>query len=93
MRSRYSAYVLLLEDYLLHTWHPETRPTTLNLSESVNRKWLGLSIKRVENTGKHTAIVAFIARYKDGGGKAERLQEISNFILLDRWYYHRWSLF
>ena len=26
MRSRYSAYVLSLESYLLHSWHPDTRP-------------------------------------------------------------------
>ena len=29
MRSRYSAYVLKLEDYLLATWHPDTRPRQL----------------------------------------------------------------
>jgi SEC-C motif-containing protein len=32
MRSRYSAYVLKREDYLLATWHPSTRPANLKLA-------------------------------------------------------------
>ena len=30
MRSRYTAYVLRREDYLLQTWHPETCPVRSN---------------------------------------------------------------
>ncbi|MQM32004.1 MAG: hypothetical protein CRU78_16430, partial [Candidatus Accumulibacter phosphatis] len=30
MRSRYSAYVLAIEAYLLSTWHPSTRPTQID---------------------------------------------------------------
>ncbi len=87
MRSRYSAYALRLEQYLLDTWHPETRPTSLNLADDINRKWLGLTIKQAETATEKSATVEFIARFKDGGNKAERLHEVSNFILLDRWYY------
>ena len=29
MRSRYAAYVLKLDAYLLATWHPSTRPREL----------------------------------------------------------------
>ncbi len=87
MRSRYTAYVLRLEDYLLKTWHPETRPDTLNLTEDPPTKWLGLQVKRAENTGETTATVEFIARYKVTG-KAERLHELSQFIRMEnRWYY------
>ena len=32
MRSRYSAYVLGLEVYLLATWHVSTRPAVLDLA-------------------------------------------------------------
>lgn len=86
MRSRYSAYVLKLEDYLLATWHLETRPQLLNLDDEPI-KWLGLDVKRSETQGE-TAIVEFVARYRIGGGKAERLHEISQFKLLDgRWHY------
>lgn len=87
MRSRYSAYVLGLESYLLTTWHPNTRPATLNLNDDVATKWLGLTVKRFENTSETTAIVEFIARYKIGGQQAQRMHETSLFELLDRWYY------
>lgn len=87
MRSRYSAYVLGLEPYLLATWHPDTRPAALKLNEDDATKWLGLSIKRFEKTSQTTAIVEFVACYKVGGHKAERLHEVSQFVLTDRWYY------
>ncbi len=87
MRSRYTAFVLGLEDYLIKTWHPITRPTQLNLAEDPPTKWLGLQIKYAENTSETTATVEFVARYKIAG-KAERLHEISQFELVDgRWYY------
>ena len=77
----------MLEDYLLSTWHADNRPAALNLNNDLSRKWLGLTIQRAESTGEDMAVVEFIARYKDGGSKAERLHEVSNFVLLDRWYY------
>jgi SEC-C motif domain protein len=87
MRSRYTAFVLGLEDYLLATWHPKTRPATLNLADDPPTKWLGLQIKRAENTSDTTAIVEFVARYKVAG-KATRLHETSQFERIDgRWYY------
>ncbi len=86
MRSRYSAYMLRLEPYLLATWHPDTRPDTLDLSQD-NMKWLGLKVIRAETTSPTTAIVEFIARYKIGGMRAERLHEISEFVYTDAWYY------
>lgn len=87
MRSRYTAYVLKLESYLLQTWHPETRPASLELAEDRQTKWLGLEVKRSESTGENTAVVEFVARYKVNG-KAEQLHEISNFINIDqKWYY------
>ncbi|ADI30045.1 YchJ family protein [Methylotenera versatilis] len=87
MRSRYTAFVLQLEDYLLGTWHPETRPNSLGLAEDTPTKWLGLQIKRAENTSETTAVVEFVARYKIAG-KAKKLHEISQFERIDgRWYY------
>jgi SEC-C motif-containing protein len=85
MRSRYSAYVLGLEEYLLNTWHPNTRPKYLNLAND-RTKWLGLEVRRFEPNDDQ-AIVEFIARYKDNG-KAEKLHEISQFRrIARRWYY------
>ena len=87
MRSRYTAFVLQLEDYLINTWHSKTRPAALNLAEDPSIKWLGLQIKHAENTTETTATVEFIARYKVAG-KATRLHETSLFERIDgRWYY------
>lgn len=88
MRSRYSAYVLRLETYLLTTWHADTRPDALDLSQD-NMKWLGLKVLRTETTSPTTAIVEFIARYKVGGMRAERMHEISEFVYTDAWFYVR----
>ena len=86
MRSRYSAYVLGLEDYLLATWHASTRPAALNLAAEPRPKWLGLEIKASTQTGD-AATVEFVARCKLGG-RAQRMHEISRFVHEDgRWYY------
>jgi len=87
MRSRYTAYVLKLEPYLLRTWHPSTRPPSLGLAEDTETKWLGLQVKRHAKTDESIATVEFIARYKVAG-KGVRLHEISDFIKIDGlWYY------
>lgn len=87
MRSRYSAYTLKREDYLLATWHPGTRPASLELTGHPTRQWLGLTVKRHEQTGTDHAIVEFVARYKING-RAHRLHEISRFVREDeQWFY------
>jgi len=86
MRSRYSAYVQGDGDYLLATWHPSTRPPTLDLDPRV--RWLGLSVKRHAPAGPDAAVVEFVARHRIGGGSAARLHETSRFVRADgRWYY------
>lgn len=87
MRSRYTAYTLNRENYLLATWHHSTRPATLELANQPRHQWLGLAIKRHEQSAPDHAIVEFVARYKFNG-KAYRLHEISRFIREeDRWFY------
>ena len=86
MRSRYSAYVLGLSDYLLATWHSSTRPTTLE-PDPPGLKWLGLEVRRHVVADAEHASVEFVARSKLGG-RAHRLHEISRFVREDgRWYY------
>ena len=89
MRSRYTAYVLGLEDYLLATWHASTRPAGLGLAtQSPKPAWLGLAVKRHASPTPDTAIVEFVARLRMGGGRAERMHETSRFVREDgRWYY------
>ncbi|WP_198262840.1 YchJ family protein [sulfur-oxidizing endosymbiont of Gigantopelta aegis] len=90
MRSRYCAYVVQDESYLLNTWHPKTRPAILDLDTSVD-KWIGLKIlgselgQKADNTGT----VHFIARFKSNG-KAHKLEENSQFEKIDgRWFYRQ----
>lgn len=86
MRSRYSACVLGLEDYLLATWHASTRPGALDLASAALPKWLGLEIK-AHAESDDTATVEFVARCRVGG-RAQRLHEISRFVRDDgRWFY------
>ena len=86
MRSRYSAYVLKLEDYLLATWHPVTRPSELDLAAD-GTKWLGLEVRRYEMRDDSHATVEFVARYRIAG-RGHRLHEVSRFVREDgRWYY------
>ena len=79
MRSRYSAYVLKQENYLLATWHASTRPATLDLAAD-NSKWLGLEVRAHTQQGETHAKVEFIARYRVHG-RGHRLHEISAFTM------------
>ena len=86
MRSRYSAYVLGLEDYLLVTWHASTRPAALNLGAEAQAKWLGLDVK-AHSASDGAATVELVARCRVGG-RAQRLHEVSRFVREDgRWFY------
>lgn len=86
MRSRYSAFVMGNEPYLLATWQATQRPKSIAFER--NRKWLGLKIVDARITGENTAEVEFVARYRIGGGSAARLHERSRFVKEgDRWLY------
>lgn len=86
MRSRYSAYVRQDADYLRASWHPSTCPPQVEIDPCT--AWLGLTVQRVLQTGADSAEVAFLARYRIGGGSAVRMTEHSRFVREDgRWYY------
>ena len=89
MRSRYCAYVLKLEPYLLSTWHASTRPAALGLAAQIPApRWLGLEVRQHEENADDRAVVEFVARYRVGGGRAQRLHETSRFLREDgRWFY------
>ena len=85
MRSRYCAYVLGDERYLLATWHPSTRPVRLDLDPGI--KWLGLDVRRHVQDGPDAATVEFVARCRSGG-RGQRMHETSRFVREDgRWQY------
>ena len=86
MRSRYSAFVLDLRDYLLATWHPDPRPAAIEPPEP-GLRWLGLEVRSAGLTGPDQGEVRFVARSKLGG-RAHRLTERSGFVREGgRWFY------
>ena len=87
MRSRYTAFVLLNEDYLRYSWHPDSCPKNIYLNKKTT--WLGLKIKNTVAGGNRDSSgeVEFIARNKILG-KANRLHETSLFVRYkNRWVY------
>jgi SEC-C motif-containing protein len=87
MRSRYSAYVLGLTDYLGATQRaPLDAKGTLSWSGSV--KWVGLTVHEARGgEGEPTAEVEFTARYLSGEALCS-LHERSAFERIDgRWIY------
>lgn len=87
MRSRYSAFALDDDAYVLRSWHPKTRPTRIEPDSRL--RWTGLEI--VESSGgglfDTEGIVEFRAHYKDHG-KAGDMVERSRFVRSDgQWAY------
>ncbi|WP_409408429.1 YchJ family protein [Achromobacter sp.] len=86
MRSRYSAFVLDKLPYLLATWHPTTRPASLE-PNSPGLKWLGLQIKAAADQDAQHATVEFVARSRLDG-RASRMHETSRFVRENgQWFY------
>lgn len=86
MRSRYTAFVVGDGAYLLATWHPSTRPTSLGLDPGL--VWRSLEIVRTERGGPldREGVVEFAARYMADGERGV-LHETSRFVREDRWLY------
>jgi SEC-C motif-containing protein len=81
MRSRYSAYVRGLDDYVFRTWHPRTRPPSVSSEVA----WTGLTVVRTSGGGVHDerGVVEFVATAPD-----QRLHEVSRFERRGgRWVY------
>ncbi|MEY1675056.1 YchJ family protein [Gordonia sp. ABKF26] len=87
MRSRFTAFALGDRNHLLVSWHPDTRPDTLDLDESM--RWYRLDI---ESTAAGSPFdvegeVTFTAYYRRGPEPGS-LHERSRFTRLDgRWVY------
>jgi len=92
MRSRYSAFVLCNEQYLLKTWHSSTRPYAIPFDK--HQKWLGLEIVDTTITGYASAEVEFIARSRVSNTSAIRHHERSRFVQEHgSWFYVDGDLF
>jgi SEC-C motif-containing protein len=83
MRSRYCAFVQGDAGYLHRTWHPRTRPGTLELDPGM--RWTGLEILGTSGGSAFhsTGTVEFRASYRGGS-----LHERSSFERVDgAWVY------
>lgn len=81
MRSRYCAFVLQNEAYLLQTWHPKHRPTHLNLNDGI--RYTSLTIHHASQNQ-----VKFTAKMLLPDGQTEHMKEHSLFEWLDGvWLY------
>lgn len=87
MRSRYAAFVLHEIGYLLATWHPSTRPVSIDPATIPN--WTGLQILRTEKGGEGDTegVVEFLA-IAAGRKQALHFHEESRFVKEEgRWLY------
>jgi SEC-C motif-containing protein len=88
MRSRYAAFALGDRAYLLRTWHPRTRPRTLDLHPDL--RWVGLDVVGTHGGGllDATGSVEFRAHYRQPGGVTGVQHENSSFVREGgRWLY------
>ncbi|MCG6657555.1 YchJ family protein [Halomonas campisalis] len=84
MRSRYSAFVLDLPDYLLATWHPSTRPSSL--ASDAATLWKRLEVLESGVEGERGR-VHFRATFREGR-RWSVLEEASRFVReAGRWFY------
>ena len=87
MRSRYAAFAVGDQAYLLATWHPTTRPASLALDPG--RRWIFLEVVGTGRGGMldTDGTVEFRAHYRLDGRSGTQ-QELSRFVREDgRWYY------
>lgn len=84
MRSRYSAYILKDEKYLLQSWHESTRPESLDLTHD-STQWKKLKIISADE--KHVHFAAFFTQDTLNKEKIYVLTEKSNFVKEKNWFY------
>jgi SEC-C motif domain protein len=89
MRSRYSAFVVRDSGYLLATWHPTTRPASVDLDPAV--QWRRLQIRSLTGGSEadDAGTVEFVAHYWDSvRSQYGRQHENSRFARqARRWFY------
>ncbi|GGR85103.1 hypothetical protein GCM10008960_10180 [Deinococcus sedimenti] len=72
MRSRYTAYALGDSGYVQRTWHPLTRPRSLDLRDGT--RYLGLRVHEAQEE-----FVTFTAQLRLPDGERYALRERSRF--------------
>jgi SEC-C motif-containing protein len=88
MRSRYSAFAMGDPAYLLRSWHPSTRPATVDLDPG--QRWERLEIVTTTGGGLfHTdGTVEFRAHYRTPDDRHGVMHEVSRFVREEgQWLY------
>ncbi len=87
MRSRFTAFARGDVDYLLATWHPSTRPRSLDLDP--DRRWTRLDIVDTLDGGPfdETGEVEFRAHYRDDATRGAQHERSRFAKQRGRWYY------
>lgn len=87
MRSRYSAFALGDADHLWRTWHPRTRPASVDTGDG---QWTGLDVLDVVDgqPRQDSGVVEFVAHYREPDGTPASMRERSRFaVRAGRWFY------
>jgi SEC-C motif domain protein len=89
MRSRYSAFAVADADYLLATWHPSTRPRSLDMPVGVEWRHLEIRSHAAGGEDDHAGTVEFVAQYWDAAtGRFGEQRETSAFRReAGHWFY------
>lgn len=87
MRSRYTAFALGDEPYLLSSWHPSTRPGRLDLDPDTQWRRLRIVDRVAGGPFDREGVVEFEASWRQGTERGT-LHERSRFVREDRrWQY------
>ncbi|WP_293695138.1 YchJ family metal-binding protein [uncultured Agrococcus sp.] len=86
MRSRFTAFAVGDETYLLSSWHPSSRPANVGIEPGI--RWLRLDIVETVAGGPfdRDGVVEFVAHYRSSEGPG-RLRERSRFVRDRAWLY------
>jgi len=87
MRSRYAAFALDNDAYVLSSWHPDTRPSAIENDPAL--RWVGLNVLETAGGGMFDAegVVEFRAHFREEGRPGE-MSERSRFVRHDgHWVY------
>ncbi len=84
MRSRYAAYALADGDHLYRSWHPRTRPTSVDPEPWV--RWVGLEILDVVGGAEadEHGVVEFRAHWVAGEGATRQRGEVHERSAFER---------
>ena len=89
MRSRYSAYVLDIPQYIYRTWDEETRPTLQSLREGKTENFISLEILTAKDGGLKDieGTIEFVAKFKVGNDQFEHHEKSAFRRVKNHWVY------